>query len=165
MRSPFLEANFRECLARAISAAVPRVSGYLLKDKLLRIVICVHQGFITNRRLLLSASDAFGRILYSYKELAELAGYTQRVDEFISTMEDIKQRKFQKKLVSSAGTGENARVLQGQGVIQPSRDGSITFDRVPIVSPNGDILLKQLSFKISPGVRTSFRMYNRGVVD
>merc|ERR1712093_963752 len=29
--------------------------------------------------------------------------------------------------------------------------GSIVFDRVPIVSPNGDILLKSLSFKITPG--------------
>lgn len=26
-----------------------------------------HQGFITNRRLLLSGSDAFGRAMYSYK--------------------------------------------------------------------------------------------------
>lgn len=67
------------------------------------------ESFITNRRLLLSSSDAFGRVMYSYKELAELAGYTMRVDEFLMTMEAVKQRKFEKKLVSSAGTEENAR--------------------------------------------------------
>lgn len=109
------------------------------------------EGFITNRRLLLSSSDAFGRVMYSYKELAELAGYTARVDEFLTTMDAVKARQFEKKLVSSAGTEENAKVLQGRGKILPSYDDSIIFDRVPIVSPNGDILLKSLSFRITPG--------------
>lgn len=47
--------------------------------------------------------------MYSYKELAELAGYTARVDEFLTTMDAVKHRKFEKKLVSSAGIEENAR--------------------------------------------------------
>lgn len=67
------------------------------------------EGFITNRRLLLSSSDAFGRVMYSYKELAELAGYTARVDDFLQTMDAVKNRRFEKKLVSSAGTAENAK--------------------------------------------------------
>ena len=36
----------------------------------------------------------------------------------------------------------------------PSQNDEIIFDRVPIVSPNGDILLKSLSFKVTPGVST-----------
>lgn len=67
------------------------------------------EGFVTNRRLLLSASDAMGRVMYSYKELAELAGYTARVDDLISTIEDVKDGRFQKKLVSSASVEENAK--------------------------------------------------------
>jgi ATP-binding cassette subfamily D (ALD) long-chain fatty acid import protein len=46
--------------------------------------------FITNRRLLLSASDAFGRVMYSYKEITELAGYTSRVYELLEVFNDIK---------------------------------------------------------------------------
>lgn len=66
-------------------------------------------GFVTNRRLLLSASDALGRLMSTYREISELSGYTQRVSELLDTMEDVKVGKFVKKLVSSAGTEENAK--------------------------------------------------------
>lgn len=44
-------------------------------------------------------------------ELAELAGYTARVSLLLDTMSDVREGKFQKALVSSAGTEENARGL------------------------------------------------------
>jgi ATP-binding cassette subfamily D (ALD) long-chain fatty acid import protein len=43
------------------------------------------------------------------QELAELAGYTARVDNLISTIEDVKDGRYQKKLVSSASVEENAK--------------------------------------------------------
>ena len=64
---------------------------------------------MTNRRLLLSASDAFGRVMYSYKDLSELAGYTSRVALLLETMEDVRKGKFDKALVNSASTEENAK--------------------------------------------------------
>ncbi|PWN47638.1 hypothetical protein IE53DRAFT_390238 [Violaceomyces palustris] len=107
------------------------------------------ESFVTNRRLLLSSSDAFGRVMYSYKELSELAGYTARVSELLDTMEDVKRGRFQKKLVSSASTEENAKVLEGRGQVVESDD--VEFVNVPIVSPNGDILIRALSFKVKAG--------------
>lgn len=81
------------------------------------------EGFVTNRRLLLSASgksgkslsrqlftdftDAFGRVMYSYKDLSELAGYTARVSSLLDSMADVRKGKYEKALVSSA-TDENA---------------------------------------------------------
>jgi len=47
--------------------------------------------------------------MYSYKDLAELAGYTARVAELLETMEDIRKGKFEKALVSTATTEENAK--------------------------------------------------------
>jgi ATP-binding cassette subfamily D (ALD) long-chain fatty acid import protein len=41
-------------------------------------------------------------------------------------------------------------VLQGRGKIIHS-DDEIIFDKVPIVTPNGDILIKSLSFYVKPG--------------
>ena len=108
-------------------------------------------GFVTNRRMLLSSSDAFGRIMFSYKELTELAGYTARVSSLLDVLSDIQNGHFEKKLVSSAvdQTASNAAVLQGRGEIVESPD--IDFSRVPIVSPNGDILVRELSFSVKPG--------------
>ncbi|WAQ90098.1 hypothetical protein PtA15_12A83 [Puccinia triticina] len=90
------------------------------------------QGFVANRRLLLSASDAFGRVMYSYKDVSELAGYTARVSELFDTMKSIKRGQYEKhKVVES--------------------EDEIIFDWVPIISPNGDVLVKSLSFHVKPG--------------
>ncbi|KIM47919.1 hypothetical protein M413DRAFT_15990 [Hebeloma cylindrosporum] len=107
------------------------------------------EGFVTNRRLLLSSSDAFGRVMYSYKDLSELAGYTARVSLLLDTMKDVREGKFDKALVNSATNEENAATLKGRGEVFESDD--IKFENVPIVTPNGDILVKSLSFHIRPG--------------
>ena len=109
--------------------------------------------------------------MYSYKDLSELAGYTARVSMLLDTMEDVKKGKFDKALVSSATTEENAKskadplrsilciclpsrfsltVLKGRGKVIESDD--IKFENVPIVTPNGDVLVKSLSFYVKPGV-------------
>ena len=99
--------------------------------------------------MLLSSSDAFGRIMFSYKEITELAGYTSRVSTLLDVMDDIQAGHFEKKLVSSAGTDANAAVLQGRGEVIESSD--IEFVDVPIVSPNGDILVRKLNFTVKQG--------------
>ncbi|KAI4226372.1 MAG: hypothetical protein L6R36_003230 [Xanthoria steineri] len=105
------------------------------------------ESFVTNRRMLLSSSDAFGRIMFSYKEITELAGYTSRVSSLLSVMDSIQAGHFEKALVSSAS--ENAAILSGRGEIIESTE--IKFTDVPIVSPNGDVLVERLNFGVKPG--------------
>ncbi|KAB8078171.1 ABC transporter transmembrane region 2-domain-containing protein [Aspergillus leporis] len=107
------------------------------------------ESFVTNRRMLLSSSDAFGRLMFSYKEISELAGHTARVSSLLEVMDDLLAGRFEKKLVSSASTEENAVVLSGRGEVEEST--SIEFTDVPIVSPNGDVLVRKLSFTVHPG--------------
>ncbi|KAI1139632.1 ABC transporter transmembrane region 2 [Hypoxylon sp. FL0543] len=107
------------------------------------------ETFVTNRRMLLSASDAFGRIMFSYREIMELAGYTSRVASLLDVMDDIQAGHFEKKLVSSSGTEDNEAVLKGRGKVVESKD--IEFIDVPIISPNGDVLVKALSFSLKQG--------------
>jgi len=80
------------------------------------------ETFVTNRRMLTSASDAFGRIMFSIKDVMELAGYTSRVSTLLDVMDDIAAEKYKKNLVSSSGTEDNAAVLKGRGKIVKSED-------------------------------------------
>ncbi|EEP79590.1 hypothetical protein UREG_04436 [Uncinocarpus reesii 1704] len=107
------------------------------------------ESFVTNRRMLLSSSDAFGRVMFSYKEISQLAGHTARVTSLLEVMDDISNGRFEKKLVSSAATEGHAAVLSKRGTI--SESDSIEFTDVPIISPNGDILVEQLSFTVHSG--------------
>jgi len=107
------------------------------------------ESFVTNRRMLLMSSDAFGRIMFSYKEITELAGYTSRVSTLLDVIDDVQAGHFEKKLVSSVDTAENAAVLRSRGTIIEGDD--IEFKEVPIVSPNGDVLVRKLSFHVRPG--------------
>ncbi|KAJ3121296.1 hypothetical protein HK098_003805 [Nowakowskiella sp. JEL0407] len=105
------------------------------------------KGFVTNRRLLLSTSDALGRVMYAWKDIAELAGYTARVSELITVFDDIKNNKLQKTLVADS----NTEILSQRGTIIDNCE-NIEFHHVPIVSPNGDVLVKDLNFVVKPGM-------------
>jgi ATP-binding cassette subfamily D (ALD) long-chain fatty acid import protein len=107
------------------------------------------ESFVTNRRMLMSSSDAFGRLMFSYKEITELAGYTSRVATLLNVMDDIKAGRYEKKLVSSTSTTEQESMLARRGTAIESED--IKFIDVPIVSPNGDVLVEALNFEIKPG--------------
>lgn len=120
---------------------VPGTGGKTMGDRT--------ESFVTNRRMLLMSSDAFGRVMFSYKEISELAGYTSRVSTLLDVIDDIQAGHFEKKLVSSADIEENAAVLRGRGTVTEGED--IEFVNVPIVSPNGDVLVRALSFSVKPG--------------
>jgi ATP-binding cassette subfamily D (ALD) long-chain fatty acid import protein len=104
------------------------------------------QSFITNRRFLMGSSDAIGRIMYSYKEISELAGYTERVSELLTVFAEIGENHYSKGQL----TLEKKTILSARGVVHES--DVIEFKDVPIVSPNGDVLVKSLSFCIHPGM-------------
>ncbi|EFW99459.1 ABC fatty acid transporter [Grosmannia clavigera kw1407] len=129
--------------AAARQALASTASGSSMADRT--------ESFVTNRRLLLSASDAFGRIMFSYREIMELAGYTARVASLLDVMTDVRAGHFEKNLVSSSAgnTADHAAVLRRRGSVVES--DTIQFTDVPIISPNGDVLVPKLSFSLRPG--------------
>ncbi|KAJ2756495.1 ATP-binding cassette long-chain fatty acid transporter pxa2 [Coemansia sp. BCRC 34490] len=117
------------------------------------------RDFITNRRLLLSGSDALGRMMYSYKEVVEMAGYAERVTDLLTVLDDVSEGRFVKAKVGKAAekasnTGEDSDdaedLVNQRGSLVESKD-EVEFIDVPIVSPNGDVLVRKLSFLVKPG--------------
>ncbi|PMD14664.1 ATP-binding cassette sub-family D protein-like protein member 1 [Hyaloscypha hepaticicola] len=107
------------------------------------------ESFVTNRRLLLSSSDAFGRVMFSYKEVTELAGYTSRVATLLEVMDDIQAGRFEKTLVSDERSTEQLELMKGRGTVIESED--IEFINVPIITPGGSVLVRALSFSMKRG--------------
>ncbi|KAI9279856.1 ABC transporter transmembrane region 2-domain-containing protein [Sporodiniella umbellata] len=104
--------------------------------------------FITNKRLMMSLADAGGRVMYSYKEIAELAGYTSRVYNLLSVLHALRDNKFE-----SSDSDEMYSLSQING--ERIHDHFIQFDQLPIVAPApgrvGEVLVKDLNVKINPG--------------
>ena len=112
--------------------------------------------------------------MYSYKDIAELAGFTARVAELMEVFDDIAVGRYSKlkiskdlpkplsNLISSTSTPSKLinlkeeefgiSPLSGSGTVTTSPDAHIEFQGVPIVSPNGDVLVKSLSFNVKPGM-------------
>jgi len=94
---------------------------------------------------MLSLGDAGSRLMYSYKDLVELAGFTQRVHEMLTVFRDMKRENYEKIMVSS---DFSMKKIEGKISVSPS---GISLAGVPIVSPNGDLLSKEITFSINHG--------------
>ena len=110
------------------------------------------KDFITNKRLMLSLADAGGRIMYSIKDLSELAGYTSRIYTLLSTLHRVHANAYH----APRGTHPELFSLSDvDGTTQKGYDG-IRLENVPVVAPApyprpGDELLDNLSFHIKAG--------------
>lgn len=108
--------------------------------------------FITNKRLMLSLADAGGRIMYSIKDLSELAGYTSRVYTLISTLHRVHASAY----YPPRGTSPELFSLSDiQGTLHKGYPG-IRLETVPLVAPSlfplpGELLIDSLSFVLRPG--------------
>lgn len=108
--------------------------------------------FITNKRLMLSLADAGGRMMYSIKDLSELAGYTSRVYTLISTLHRVHASAY----YPPRGTHpELFSLADVQGTIHKGFPG-IRLENTPIVAPSifpqpGDCIIDSLSFVVHPG--------------
>ena len=108
--------------------------------------------FITNRRLMLSLADAGGRIMYSIKDLSELAGYTSRIYTLISALHRVHAAAY---YPARGIDSELFSLLDVQGTIHKGFDG-VRLENAPIVAPSlyprgGDELIEALSFVVHPG--------------
>lgn len=112
----------------------------------------VTKSLVTNRRLLMSSSDALGRLMYTWREILLLAGYTERVSSFLDVMNAVRRRELSKTLVSSddrASAEAKKQMLSRRGDVCEA--DYVEFDHVSIITPNGDLLVEGLTFAVHRG--------------
>ncbi|XP_040913451.1 ATP-binding cassette sub-family D member 1 isoform X2 [Toxotes jaculatrix] len=125
------------------------------------------QAFTTARNLLNAAADAVERIMSSYKEVTELAGYTARVSEMLDVFEDVNQGIYHRSAdreealaAGGAGGGGGAVVQHGQRVCGRlevrgqviSVEKGIRCDNLPIITPTGDVVVSSLKIQVDEGM-------------
>jgi len=108
--------------------------------------------FITNKRLMLSLADAGGRMMYSIKDLSELAGYTSRIYTLISTLHRVHANAY---YAPRNGYPELFSLADVQGTVHKGFDG-VRLENVPIVAPSlwpmsGESIIDNLSFIVGAG--------------
>ncbi|XP_070709057.1 ATP-binding cassette sub-family D member 3a isoform X1 [Pempheris klunzingeri] len=112
------------------------------------------EDYYQSGRMLLRMSQALGRIVLAGREMTRLAGFTARITELMKVLNDLNTGKYERTMVSQqekeSDSAEKVILVPGSGQII-NRDNIIKFDHTPLATPNGDILIRDLSFEVKSG--------------
>lgn len=117
------------------------------------------EDYYKSGRMLVKMAEALGRISLAGRELTRLAGFTERVTQLIKVLDDLNNGIYQRTMITNHDENNNKeKSLESKQNLKPNsgklvyQDNIIKFDKVPLVTPNGDILINSLSFEVKSGV-------------
>ncbi|XP_059183075.1 ATP-binding cassette sub-family D member 3a [Centropristis striata] len=112
------------------------------------------EDYYQSGRMLLRMSQALGRIVLAGREMTRLSGFTSRITELITVLKELNAGKYERTMVSNqekeSDSEEKVQLVPGNGHII-NRDNIIKFDHTPLATPNGDVLIKDLTFEVKSG--------------
>ncbi|CAB1326016.1 unnamed protein product [Coregonus sp. 'balchen'] len=113
------------------------------------------EDYYQSGRMLLSMSQALGRIVLAGREMSRLSGFTARITEIMKVLKELNSGKYERTMVSQQGgrdseSQDRITLVPGSGEII-NKDKIIKFEHTPLATPNGDILIKDLSFEVTSG--------------
>ena len=103
----------------------------------------ITRDYVRNSSLLINLSKAIGKIVTSYKELQSLSGYTYLVHEVKQVIDDLDKGTYQRDMIKKF---EEEFDIKQRGKYEIA--DYIRFENVPIISPNGDILIRSINFEV-----------------
>lgn len=103
--------------------------------------------YYTYGRMLVKLAEAIGRLVLAGRELTRLAGFTARVTQLRDVLKELNEGKYQRTMVP--GSEELFKPNAGRLIF---KNNIIKFNQVPLVTPNGDVLIKELTFEIVSGM-------------
>ncbi|XP_018496453.1 ATP-binding cassette sub-family D member 1 [Galendromus occidentalis] len=118
------------------------------------------QFITTTKNMLIAGGDATERLMSSYKEITELAGYTARVAKMFEVFEEVSENKYKRPAVQNSMKSDDCRkeragITVGEegvpiirGTVKEIHDG-VCLENVPVVTPNGDVVVPSLSFNMT----------------
>lgn len=101
-------------------------------------------------RMLMAMAMAVGRLVLAGRELTRLAGFTSRMTDLLEVLNDLNQGKYSRTMVNTKDA-EDTTLKPNSGTII-EQDHIILFKDVPIVTPNGDVLIKSLNMEVKSGM-------------
>ncbi|XP_058790520.1 ATP-binding cassette sub-family D member 3 [Phymastichus coffea] len=107
------------------------------------------KAYYTYGRMLVKLAEAIGRLVLAGREMTRLAGLTARVTEIRKVLSDLNDNKYERTMITDPKN--NPIGSPGAGKIL-ARDNIIRFEAVPLVTPNGDVLIKELTFEVKSGM-------------
>nr|QNH67960.1 ATP-binding cassette transporter subfamily D member 3 [Brachionus plicatilis] len=113
------------------------------------------ENYYRSGRMLVKLAEALGRISLAGREMTRLAGFTERVTQIINVIDDLNRGQYKRTMVKHDNeSGKVAQTVElkpnsGEIIYQ---DNIIRFEKVPLMTPNGDVLIKELSFEVRSGV-------------
>ncbi|KPJ18353.1 ATP-binding cassette sub-family D member 3 [Papilio machaon] len=111
--------------------------------------------YYTYGRMLVKMAEGIGRLVLSGRELSKLAGLTARVTLLKNVLEEVNAGNYKRTMLDknhhNTNGGGPLALAPGAGRII-YKDKIICFDKVPLVTPNGDVLIRELTFEVRSGM-------------
>lgn len=105
------------------------------------------EDYYKSGQMLVKMAEAIGRIALAGREMTSLSGFTARVTELMNVLEDLNKGHYERTMVTDNGLNSSSILKPGSGKVI-FKDHMIKFEKVPLVTPNGDVLIKELSFEV-----------------